>query len=148
MDENLNKIVSFILETDKLKNIYRQTYVTGENRTENDAEHKAAQITAAEANADQLRGQIAEEEKQIASREETLASVRESLAAAQQAFAQTQAEREALLAQIGEKEAYLAEALAEQKKHADALLDLKVRLNVLKKQLQALQFLLQLKHLP
>ena len=39
MDENLNKIVSFILETDKLKNIYRQTYVTGENRTENDAEH-------------------------------------------------------------------------------------------------------------
>ena len=38
MDE-LNKIISFILETDKLKNIYRQTYVTGEDRTENDAEH-------------------------------------------------------------------------------------------------------------
>lgn len=35
----LDKIISFILETDKLKNIYRQTYVTGENRTENDAEH-------------------------------------------------------------------------------------------------------------
>jgi len=105
--------------------------------TENDAEHKAAQITAAEANADQLRGQIAEEEKQIASREETLASVGESLAAEQQAFAQTQAEREALLAQIGEKEAYLAEALAEQKKHEDALLDLKVRLNVLKNTLDS-----------
>lgn len=39
MDENLNKIIAFILETDKLKNIYRQTYVTGEDRTENDAEH-------------------------------------------------------------------------------------------------------------
>ena len=38
MDE-LNKIIAFILETDKLKNIYRQTYVTGEDRTENDAEH-------------------------------------------------------------------------------------------------------------
>lgn len=35
----LNKIIAFILETDKLKNIYRQTYVTGEDRTENDAEH-------------------------------------------------------------------------------------------------------------
>ncbi len=39
MDNNLNKIIAFILETDKLKNIYRQTYVTGEDRTENDAEH-------------------------------------------------------------------------------------------------------------
>ncbi len=31
--------IAFLLELDKLKNIYRQTYVLHEDRTENDAEH-------------------------------------------------------------------------------------------------------------
>ena len=37
--ERLQKQINFMLEVDKLKNIYRQTYVLHENRTENDAEH-------------------------------------------------------------------------------------------------------------
>jgi len=37
--ERLKKQIKFMLEIDKLKNIYRQTYVLGENRKENDAEH-------------------------------------------------------------------------------------------------------------
>lgn len=39
MNERLKKQMEFILETDKMKNIYRQTYVLNENRKENDAEH-------------------------------------------------------------------------------------------------------------
>lgn len=37
--ERLQKQINFMLEVDKLKNIYRQAYVLHENRTENDAEH-------------------------------------------------------------------------------------------------------------
>lgn len=39
ISERLKKQIEFMLEIDKLKNIYRQTYVLGENRKENDAEH-------------------------------------------------------------------------------------------------------------
>ncbi|MCR5601791.1 MAG: HD domain-containing protein [Ruminococcus sp.] len=39
MNERLKKQVDFILELDKMKNLYRQTYVLHENRKENDAEH-------------------------------------------------------------------------------------------------------------
>lgn len=39
IDERLKKQIEFIVETDKLKNIYRQTYVLHEDRKENDAEH-------------------------------------------------------------------------------------------------------------
>jgi putative hydrolase of HD superfamily len=39
ISERLKKQMEFMLEIDKLKNIYRQTYVLGENRKENDAEH-------------------------------------------------------------------------------------------------------------
>lgn len=39
MKDRLKKQVAFILELDKMKNLYRQTYVLGENRKENDAEH-------------------------------------------------------------------------------------------------------------
>lgn len=35
----LEKQIQFILEIDKVKNIFRQTYLTDENRKENDAEH-------------------------------------------------------------------------------------------------------------
>lgn len=35
----LEKVLDFVLETEKLKNIYRQTYVLYEDRKENDAEH-------------------------------------------------------------------------------------------------------------
>lgn len=37
--ERLKKQMEFMLEIDKLKNIYRQTYVLGEDRRENDSEH-------------------------------------------------------------------------------------------------------------
>lgn len=37
--DRLKKQMEFMLEIDKLKNIYRQTYVLGEDRRENDAEH-------------------------------------------------------------------------------------------------------------
>lgn len=39
MEDRLEKQIEFIIETDRLKNIYRQTYVLGEDRKENDAEH-------------------------------------------------------------------------------------------------------------
>lgn len=39
ISERLKKQIEFIVEIDKLKNIYRQTYVLHENRKENDAEH-------------------------------------------------------------------------------------------------------------
>ncbi|MGN0605217.1 MAG: HD family hydrolase [Oscillospiraceae bacterium] len=39
IDERLKKQIEFIVEIDKLKNIYRQTYVLNEDRKENDSEH-------------------------------------------------------------------------------------------------------------
>lgn len=39
MKERLEKQIDFILELDKMKNLYRQTYVLHEDRKENDAEH-------------------------------------------------------------------------------------------------------------
>lgn len=39
MNGRLKKQIEFITEIDKLKCIYRQSMVTGENRNENDAEH-------------------------------------------------------------------------------------------------------------
>lgn len=39
MDDRLRKKLDFILELDKMKNLYRQTYVLHEDRKENDAEH-------------------------------------------------------------------------------------------------------------
>lgn len=39
MKERLKKQIEFILEIDKMKNLYRQTYVLHEDRKENDAEH-------------------------------------------------------------------------------------------------------------
>lgn len=39
MNERLEKQIQFIIEIDKLKQIYRQTYLMDSSRTENDAEH-------------------------------------------------------------------------------------------------------------
>lgn len=39
ISERLRKQIEFMIEIDKLKNIYRQTYVLNENRKENDSEH-------------------------------------------------------------------------------------------------------------
>ncbi len=39
MDERLRQQISFMLELDKMKALYRQTYVLNEDRKENDAEH-------------------------------------------------------------------------------------------------------------
>ncbi|WP_294750399.1 HD family hydrolase [uncultured Ruminococcus sp.] len=39
MKERLKKQIYFILEIDKMKNLYRQTYVLNDDRKENDAEH-------------------------------------------------------------------------------------------------------------
>lgn len=39
MKDRLKKQVEFLLELDKMKNLYRQTYVLHEDRKENDAEH-------------------------------------------------------------------------------------------------------------
>jgi len=39
ISDRLKKQLEFMLELDKMKNLYRQTYVLHENRKENDAEH-------------------------------------------------------------------------------------------------------------
>ncbi len=39
MDERINDQLSFSLEIDKVKNIFRQTHLTDNGRSENDAEH-------------------------------------------------------------------------------------------------------------
>ena len=39
MSDRLDRQVRFILEADKLKRVFRQTYLTGASRKENDAEH-------------------------------------------------------------------------------------------------------------
>lgn len=39
ISERLKRQLEFMLELDKMKNLYRQTYVLNENRKENDAEH-------------------------------------------------------------------------------------------------------------
>lgn len=39
INERLKKQIEFMLELDKMKNLYRQTYVLHEDRKENDAEH-------------------------------------------------------------------------------------------------------------
>ena len=39
MDDRINKQLAFSLEIDKVKNIFRQTHLSGNGRNENDAEH-------------------------------------------------------------------------------------------------------------
>jgi len=39
MDERINKQLAFALEIDKVKNVFRQTHLSGHGRNENDAEH-------------------------------------------------------------------------------------------------------------
>ncbi len=39
MDESISKIFDFIVEIDKMKTVYRQTYILNEDRRETDAEH-------------------------------------------------------------------------------------------------------------
>ncbi len=39
MDTRLKQQIQFIVEVDKVKNIFRQTYLADANRKENDAEH-------------------------------------------------------------------------------------------------------------
>lgn len=39
MDERIKKQMNFIIEVDKLKNIFRQTYISDGSRRENDSEH-------------------------------------------------------------------------------------------------------------
>lgn len=39
MDQRLEKQLAFALEIDKVKNIFRQTHLSGDGRNENDAEH-------------------------------------------------------------------------------------------------------------
>lgn len=39
MDERLRKQLEFSLEIDKVKNVFRQTHLSGQGRKENDAEH-------------------------------------------------------------------------------------------------------------
>ena len=39
MDERIDKQLAFSLEIDKMKNIFRQTHLSGNGRNENDAEH-------------------------------------------------------------------------------------------------------------
>ena len=39
MNERLNKQLQFALEIDKVKNVFRQTHLSGNGRSENDAEH-------------------------------------------------------------------------------------------------------------
>ncbi|MBQ9898568.1 MAG: HD domain-containing protein [Ruminococcus sp.] len=39
MNDRLNKQIAFMLELDKMKALYRQSYVLNEDRKENDAEH-------------------------------------------------------------------------------------------------------------
>ena len=39
MNDRIKKQLDFMLELDKMKNLYRQTYVLHEDRKENDAEH-------------------------------------------------------------------------------------------------------------
>ena len=39
INDRLQKQINFMLELDKMKNLYRQTYVLHEDRKENDAEH-------------------------------------------------------------------------------------------------------------
>ncbi|MCR5015387.1 MAG: HD domain-containing protein [Ruminococcus sp.] len=39
MNDRIKKQLDFMLELDKMKNLYRQTYVLHEDRNENDAEH-------------------------------------------------------------------------------------------------------------
>ena len=39
MDERIKKQLAFSLEIDKVKNILRQTHLSGHGRRENDAEH-------------------------------------------------------------------------------------------------------------
>lgn len=39
MDERIEKQLAFALEIDKVKNIFRQTHLSGHGRNENDAEH-------------------------------------------------------------------------------------------------------------
>ena len=39
MDKRIDKQLAFSLEIDKVKNVFRQTHLSGNNRSENDAEH-------------------------------------------------------------------------------------------------------------
>lgn len=103
----------------------------------NELSHAAAEkesTSAEQKRQTEARGEaVAAREAAAAARKETAAALTE----AEASLAQTRAARERVLAESGGKEAALSSLLAEQKKHEDALLDLRVRLNVLKNTLES-----------
>ncbi len=104
---------------------------------ENDAAHKDAEIASADSEAARLREKIAECEAASGTQNEACRTLENTLREAREIGEQLQTERQQLQKEYSEKEEYLGAELTEQKKHEEALLDLKVRLNVLRNTLSS-----------
>ena len=99
---------------------------------ENNVIHKETEITACEEDRARKSVMLSQTREVLASHNSRYDSITLSLAETDEKLNQCLAAREDVLAQYRGKEVHLEEMLAEQKKHEDALMDLKVRLNVLK----------------
>ena len=99
---------------------------------ENNVIHKETEITACEEDRARKSVMLAQTREVLETHNVRYDSVTKSLAETDEKLRERFAVREDVLARYRDKEVHLAEMLTEQKKHEDALMDLRVRLSVLK----------------
>ena len=94
--------------------------------------HKDAEIAACEEDRRRKESDLTRAHETLAAHNARYDSITDALKETETTLSQKLAAREDILTQYRGKETILEEMLSEQKQHEDALLDLKVRLNVLK----------------
>ncbi len=104
---------------------------------ENDALHTEAEIAAAQMRKVETEKAIAETEARLSECNFAYDKITEDIKAAENDLSEKQAVREKQLALYKNKDAEIAEALTQQKKHEEALMDLRVRFDVLKNKISS-----------
>ena len=99
---------------------------------ENDSAHTQGELDACAGEEERLQTELSSARAAGAAHEQRAAALEKEETEENRALDTLRAERTETLAALREREEYLAQALTEQKRHEDALLDLRVRRNVLK----------------
>jgi len=103
---------------------------------ENDAVHNDAQRENCQTEITRLQENLEKAQENLVAGDREKETVEKTLADEQNALAEIQQQRETVLLQMQEKESLLADQLTEQKKHEAALMDVKLRYNVLQNTMQ------------
>jgi len=104
---------------------------------ENNAVHTEAEMTASEKRMAEMEISLKNAGETLDGHHKKYDEITANIADAEDSLAKKQEEREGILSQCREKESALAEALAAQKKHEETLMEIRVRLNVLKNTLSS-----------